>query len=103
MQSLLRTDSGANQMPRTLEIAIRQATGNRGVSVVVIPGDVAFQHAMDAPEPQRRPVAQPRGLDNVSSRYRRLATILNGDGRVTMLCGSGCPGAHDQVSRWPIV
>ena len=27
--------SGANQMPRTLEIAIRQAVGNRGVAVVV--------------------------------------------------------------------
>src|SRR6202011_1481958 len=29
--------SGANQMPRTLEVAIRQAVGNRGVSVVVMP------------------------------------------------------------------
>src|SRR5215216_5253236 len=35
--------SGANQMPRVLEIAIRQAVGNRGVSVVVLPGDVALQ------------------------------------------------------------
>jgi pyruvate dehydrogenase (quinone) len=34
--------SGANQMPRILEIAIRQAVGNRGVSVVVIPGDIAL-------------------------------------------------------------
>src|ERR1700687_5789029 len=37
--------SGANQMPRVLEIAIRQAVGNRGVSVVVIPGDIALQPA----------------------------------------------------------
>src|SRR3979490_1468122 len=44
--------SGANQMPRTLEIAIRQAVGNRGVSVVVIPGDVALQPASDAPAPK---------------------------------------------------
>ena len=27
----------------------------------------------------------------------RLAALLNGDGRVTMLCGSGCQGAHDEV------
>ena len=27
----------------------------------------------------------------------RLAAPLNGDGRVTILCGSGCQGAHDQV------
>src|SRR6202140_1112828 len=44
--------SGANQMPRTLEIAIRKAVGNRGVSVVVMPGDVALQPASDAPVPK---------------------------------------------------
>src|SRR6266513_5613108 len=37
--------SGANQMPRALEVAIREAVGKRGVSVVVIPGDVALQNA----------------------------------------------------------
>src|ERR1700690_131617 len=41
--------SSPNQMPRTLETAIRQAVGNRGVSVVVIPGDVALQPASNAP------------------------------------------------------
>src|ERR1700691_1040443 len=40
--------SGANQMPRTLEIAIRQAVALRGVSVVVMPGDVALQPASAA-------------------------------------------------------
>src|SRR5246127_1317702 len=33
--------SGGNQMPRTLAVAIREAVGKRGVSVVVLPGDVA--------------------------------------------------------------
>src|SRR5580658_6574861 len=37
--------SGANQMPRVLEIAIRQAVGNRGVSVLAIPGDVLLRLA----------------------------------------------------------
>src|SRR5215472_8790750 len=32
--------SGANQMPRSLERAMRTAVGRRGVAVVVIPGDV---------------------------------------------------------------
>src|SRR6201981_976897 len=41
--------SGPKQMPRTLEIAIREAVGKRGVSVVVIPGDVALLPASDAP------------------------------------------------------
>src|SRR6267143_795068 len=41
--------SGANQMPRALEIAIREAVGKRGVSVLVMPGDIALQPASDAP------------------------------------------------------
>src|SRR5271169_6762750 len=43
--------SSAKQMPRTVEIAIREAVGKRGVSVIVIPGDVALQPAIDAPAP----------------------------------------------------
>src|SRR5258705_7207865 len=44
--------STASQMPRVLEVAIREAVGNRGVSVIVIPGDVALQPASAAPPPQ---------------------------------------------------
>src|ERR1700675_4662650 len=61
--------SGANQMPRVLEIAIRQAIGKRGVSVIVIPGDVALQPALDAPAPKpggllpARPVVIPERAD----------------------------------------
>src|SRR5258705_12399390 len=36
-------------MPRTLEIAIREAVGKRGVSVVVLSGDVALQAAAETP------------------------------------------------------
>src|ERR1700680_2105317 len=90
--------SAANQMPRTLEIAIREAVGRRGVSVVVIPGDVALQPASVAPPPTvagllpSTPVVTPTRAD-----VDRLAALLNSDGRVTMLCGSGCQGAHDEV------
>jgi pyruvate dehydrogenase (quinone) len=44
--------SGADQMPRTLEVAIRQAVTKRGVFVAVVPGDVALQPAIAAPDPQ---------------------------------------------------
>jgi pyruvate dehydrogenase (quinone) len=90
--------SGANQMPRTLEVAIREAVGKRGVSVVVLPGDVALQPAADAPAPKLSgllppaPVVTPAPAD-----LQRLAALLNGKGRVTVLCGSGCHGAHDQL------
>ena len=90
--------SAAHQMPRTLEIAIREAVGRCGVSVVVIPGDVALQKASDAPLPKAasllppRPVIAPTDPD-----LDRLAAMLNGGSRVTFLCGSGCTGAHDEL------
>jgi pyruvate dehydrogenase (quinone) len=90
--------SGANQMPRVLEIAIREAVGRRGVSVVAIPGDVALQSAVDVPHPKvaglwpSRPVVVPERSD-----LDRLAALLNGEGRVTILGGSGCAGAHDEL------
>ena len=90
--------SGANQMPRTLEVAIRQAVGLRGVSVVAMPGDVALQPALAAPETKpagllpSRAVVRPAPAD-----LDRLAALLNDKGRVTILCGSGAQGAHDQL------
>jgi pyruvate dehydrogenase (quinone) len=90
--------SGANQMPRVLEVAIREAVGRRGVSVVVIPGDVALQSAADTPPPKTagllptRPFVMPERSD-----LDRLAALLNGGRRVTILCGSGCAGAHDEL------
>jgi pyruvate dehydrogenase (quinone) len=86
------------QMPRTLEIAIREAVGKRGVSVIVIPGDVALRAAAEAPAVKvggllpARPVVTPAAAD-----LERLATLLNGDDNVTILCGSGCQGAHDEL------
>src|ERR1700677_3876743 len=43
--------STPEQMPRVLEIAIRTAIGKRGVSVIVLPGDVALRPAVAAPRP----------------------------------------------------
>ncbi len=90
--------SGANQMPHALEVAIREAVGKRGVSVVVIPGDVALQPASDASPVKvagllpAAPVVTPakKNLD-------RLAALLNGEGSVTILAGSGCEGAHNEL------
>jgi pyruvate dehydrogenase (quinone) len=90
--------SGSNQMPRVLEVAIREAVGKRGVSVVVMPGDVALQPAADSPPPKVAglllppPVVTPAPED-----LDRLAELLNGEGSVTILCGAGCAGAHQEL------
>jgi pyruvate dehydrogenase (quinone) len=90
--------SGPNDLPRTLEIAIREAVGKRGVSVVVLPGDIALKPAVDAPPPRIEnllppaPVVVPAADD-----LDRLAALLNQNPRVTILCGSGCAGAHAEL------
>jgi len=90
--------STPNQMPRMLEVAIRQAVGRRGVSVVVMPGDVTLQEANDAPTPHldgllpAQPVVTPAAPD-----LDKLAALLNADGRVTILCGAGCAGAREEL------
>jgi pyruvate dehydrogenase (quinone) len=90
--------SGSNQMPRVLEVAIREATGKRGVAVVVMPGDVGLQAAADSPPPKvaglllPAPVVVPAPDD-----LGRLAKLLNGESRVTLLCGSGCENAHQEL------
>jgi pyruvate dehydrogenase (quinone) len=89
---------GPGQMPRAVEVAIREAVGKRGVSVLVLPGDVALQPAADAPRVRPggllppSPVVTPSRPD-----LDRLAALLNGDSRLTILCGSGCQGAHDDL------
>jgi pyruvate dehydrogenase (quinone) len=90
--------SGVNQMPRVLEVAIREALGKRGVSVVVIPGDVALQPA--APTAPLKPASLVPPVPVVlpaQPDLHSLAALLNGKHRVTLLCGSGCAGAHDEL------
>jgi pyruvate dehydrogenase (quinone) len=90
--------SGANQMPRALEIAIREAVGKRGVSVLVLPGDVALQSAADG-SPAKLGGLSPTAPTVAPSKQDldRLAALLNGGRRVSVLCGSGCRGAHDEL------
>src|SRR5271166_845365 len=90
--------SGANQMPRVLEVAIREAVSKRGVSVIVIPGDVALQSASPAPLPKLTGLlpAAP-AVTPTETEVEKLAALLNSRKRITLLCGSGCAGAHDEV------
>lgn len=90
--------SDPSQMPRSVEIAIRTAIGERGVSVIAIPGDIAL-----------RPVANevsslPSGLipsqpvvTAAEDDLTALAELLNDGSRVTIFCGSGCAAAHEEV------
>src|SRR5258707_10383084 len=82
-------------MPRIVEKAIRIAIARRGVSVVVIAGDVGLQSS-DAPAASwlapKPPVVRPSEPD-----IDALAALLNDGERITMMCGAGCAGAHAQI------
>ncbi|RON48016.1 pyruvate oxidase [Pseudomonas frederiksbergensis] len=87
--------SNPAQMPQVLHRAMRSAILNRGVAVVVIPGDVALQEVEDNLKPwpalsRPRTLPAPQDLD-------RLVELLSQSKAVTLMCGAGCAGAHDQV------
>ncbi|WP_017480425.1 ubiquinone-dependent pyruvate dehydrogenase [Pseudomonas sp. PAMC 26793] len=83
------------QMPHVLHRAMRSAILNRGVAVVVIPGDVSLLEVEDKFKPWPALLA-PRTLP-AEQDLQRLTGILENSGKVTLLCGSGCAGAHDEV------
>ncbi len=90
--------SDPSQLPFVMENAIRAAVGLRGVAVIVIPGDVALR-----PAPERE-IASRQSLLPAAPSIRpldrdidALAELLSGVPKVTLFCGRGCAGAHDEV------
>lgn len=88
--------TNAEQLPRVLETAIRTAVGKRGVAVIVLPGDVALQPAPADAAIRWAPTASPSVLPAAAD-MDRLVQLLDSSKAVTLLCGSGCAGAHDEV------
>jgi pyruvate dehydrogenase (quinone) len=88
--------SQVEQMPRVLGIAMRAAIAQRGVAVVILPGDIAL----------RKSAAKPLslGLDHRDSTtlppadaLAAAADMLNAARKVAILGGAGCAGAHAEL------
>src|SRR6476469_5992078 len=88
--------SNTEQMPRILEIAVQTAVSRRGVAVVVLPGDIALQPAAVS-EPRLKFVAATPTVRPSDGELDRLADVLNGARKITILGGAGCAGAHDEL------
>lgn len=88
--------SNPEQLPQVLGIAMRKAILNKGVSVVVLPGDIALQLAPESATAEWYPPQLPQ-VQPVATELEKLATLLNESGNITLLCGSGCAGAHAEV------
>jgi pyruvate dehydrogenase (quinone) len=84
------------QLPRLLEIAMRTAIAKSCVAVLVIPGEI-FLHNAAHDEPVL-PLTTPQTVVRPGDdELDRAAAILNEGNKVTILAGSGCKGAHDQL------
>jgi pyruvate dehydrogenase (quinone) len=88
--------SNPQQMPRVLQTAIQHAVGLSGVAVVGLSGDIA---GLDAPQGAaqlalvtRRPAIRP-----ADEEIAALTRMIDDADRVTLFCGSGTAGAHDEV------
>ncbi|MGY2732654.1 ubiquinone-dependent pyruvate dehydrogenase [Sphingomonas sp. UYP23] len=89
------TISDADQMPRTLDTAIRAAVGHRGVSVVAMPGDVALRSTTGTLARSAQALLPPQAtVVPGAPEIAQLAELLNGSDKVTILAGRGCRTAH---------
>lgn len=89
--------SQPEQLPGVIEAAIRAAVGKRGVAVIVIPGDIALA---DFSAKISSPAALKLALPSVvpaDDQVDALIAQLGESSKITLLCGRGCQGAHDEV------
>ncbi|MDB5297803.1 MAG: hypothetical protein JWO31_3786, partial [Phycisphaerales bacterium] len=88
--------SHPDQFPRLMAIAMRTAIAKRGVAVLVIPGDVALLKTSLPPveltTDDESPLVRPR-----DGELAKAAALLNGAGKVAILAGAGCKGAHAEL------
>jgi pyruvate dehydrogenase (quinone) len=84
------------QMPHALHIAIQTAVGRRGVSVVVLPGDLAAQESA-GPTTSSALVPSPSPVRPDPGQVQALADAINSARTVALFCGAGCRDAHDEV------
>ncbi len=88
--------SNPAQLPEILQRALNVAVGKRSVAVLVLPGDVSMLPAPEHAAAHWAKPAQPHILPP-SNEIERAAEMLNQSGRITILAGSGCAGAHSQL------
>jgi pyruvate dehydrogenase (quinone) len=87
--------SSAEQFPRVLERAMRAAISQRGVAVIVIPGDVALSVSPDIKATWID--HEPALVTPVEKDLQSIVDLLDTSKAVTILAGAGCADAHDEV------
>ncbi|NGN67032.1 pyruvate dehydrogenase [Streptomyces sp. A7024] len=90
--------SQPEQMPRIARIAAQHAIGAGGVSVLVIPGDIADKPAAH-PTDRTVPCIRPGTVTPDAQSVSELAGHINAAKTVAVFAGAGVRDAHQQVMR----
>jgi pyruvate dehydrogenase (quinone) len=91
--------SQPEQMPLVLRTAMQAALAEPGVAVLVLPGDVAQRDAAHPTGTSSFVSAEAPAIVPSPAQVRTLADAINAAGRVTLFCGAGTRGAHQEVIR----
>lgn len=84
------------QLPRMLQAALQNAIHKQGVSVIGLPGDLTMQPAEESASSMNvyptDSIVRPSDEE-----LQRVASLINQSRKITIFCGIGCQGAHDEV------
>ncbi len=84
------------QFPRMLHSALQASICKKGVSVIGVPGDLTKMEAVSS----RAPIEVYKPNSSIcpqKNELEKLAQLLNNHSNITLFCGMGCKGAHDEV------
>lgn len=84
------------QLPRMLQAAIQTAISRKGVAVVGLPGDLAKAPAVAVESSVINYPVVPE-VCPAEEDLLTLAELLNSHKQITLFCGIGCRGAHEEV------
>lgn len=86
------------QMPEILQLAIQTAISERGVAVIVVPGDLGEREiSADSMARLHKPILAKSIPEPSVEEIAQLALLIDKASRITFFCGAGCCDAHDDV------
>jgi pyruvate dehydrogenase (quinone) len=89
--------SEPEQLARVTQTAVQESLGRGGVSVVTLPGDVAGQEASSAYLEHTYRLDQRPRIRPSEGVLDELVQLVDAARRITLFCGRGVAGAHDEV------
>ena len=82
---------------KVLHNALQSTIAGKGVSVLVLPGDITMQDAVDTPLLKGEIAAAPTRVVPNDDQLQALARAINDAEKITIFGGIGCQGARDEV------